>query len=141
MIKERFRNHTAKGLLIHEISPASDSLSNQQIRHTGIRKPPRVNISFLQEEPAENNGRDNTAMECQTTLPYIEDRNRIGNVLLPFKQAVPNTRTDVSNRQHHDEIIFTETFFITHFFQGTLTQIISNQRTGKTEDCIPSDMQ
>lgn len=84
----------AECLLIHKVAPSSYSLSEQKSNHCDVEN--RHNLHFLKLSHSQTACKRtyNSSVDCETSVVYVENLNRILTVIIPLEQAIIQSCAD-----------------------------------------------
>ena len=79
---------TAKRFPIKKVAPAADKLTNQESEGCNIQNCENANLFHTGIDENADCSSDNGTVNCNSSVPDIEDGNRIACILLPLKSTV-----------------------------------------------------
>ena len=77
----------AESLLIHKVSPSSYSLSEQETHHCDVENRQKLHFLDFGNRKTACKRTDYSAVDCETSVVYVENLYRIFAVVIPLKKA------------------------------------------------------
>lgn len=95
-----------ESLLICKVAPSSDSLSEQKAHHCNIKN--RKNFHFLNfgNRKTACECADYSAVDCETSVVYVENLNRVPAVVIPLEKAEIQPCTDYAGNYSYEYAIY-----------------------------------
>ena len=95
-----------ESLLICKVAPSSDSLSEQKTHHCNIKN--RKNFHFLNfgNRKTACECADYSAVDCETSVVYVENLNRVPTVVIPLEKAEIQPCTDYAGNYSYKYAIY-----------------------------------
>ena len=95
----------AEGLLIHEVAPASDSLTDKQADAAHIKEVKNIYLSDLADYERGDESADYSAVDGESALPDLRNLRRMELVIVPLEYNIVRTRAYYSRESAVDEHI------------------------------------
>lgn len=96
----------AESFLICKVAPSSYSLSEQETNHCNIKNWQNFHfLNFCNRKPTSKRT-DYSAVNCKTSVIYVENLNRIFAVIIPLKKAEIQSCTDYTRNYSYKYAIY-----------------------------------
>src|SRR5699024_7280655 len=96
---------TAESLPVKKVAPAAHDLSHQKSHAHRIEHERRLLLSHLRKNEKDQDRRRHTADNTKTSMPDIDDIQKIILVVIPGKNHIVGSRPDNSGDHHADQVI------------------------------------
>ena len=86
----------AVSLLIEEVAPATETLTDQKADHNYIQNRKKAHFLYFRDDKTSRDSADYAAVNRQAALMNIENFDRMGKIIVPLKNAEVQSRADYS---------------------------------------------
>lgn len=132
---------SSEGLLVKEVTPAPDSLAEDEARGADISNLPEGNSLQVGMNERRNNSSDNCPMNCEAAVPEGEDLRHIVPVLIPGEDDIIESGPYDGAYKHVKEEIVDELDAHCLPFGLPACQDQSENHPSHDKHSIPSDAQ